>query len=116
MDDPAPDLSAAVVLGCLPLPVAHDAPAAAFAAPEGQPRLDDAAHVEWLSGATISDPLRGFPACHVVRVAHGQSMRQAHGPRGNDCPGCCEAPGLFLCKSAMKSYNVSKALTGLYDD
>lgn len=77
MDDPAADLSAAVVLGCLPLPVAHEAPAAAFAAPEGQPRLDDAAHVEWLSGAAISDPLRGFPACHVVRVAHGQSMRQA---------------------------------------
>ncbi|WP_394199361.1 hypothetical protein [Litoreibacter albidus] len=35
LDDPAPDLSAAIAAGCLPLLVAHDAPAAAFAAPEG---------------------------------------------------------------------------------
>ena len=30
LDDPAPDLSAAIALGCLPLLVAHDVPAATF--------------------------------------------------------------------------------------
>jgi hypothetical protein len=39
MDDPAPDLSAAIALGCLPLLVAHDAPAATFTAIEGQAKL-----------------------------------------------------------------------------
>lgn len=34
------------------------------------------------SGAAISDPLRGFPACHVVRVAEGQTLRQAAVAKG----------------------------------
>ncbi len=85
LDDPAPDLSAAIALGCLPLLVAHDVPAATFAAIEGQAKLDErAAHVVWLSGAAILDPLRGFPACHVVRVADGQTLRQAAVARGVD--------------------------------
>ncbi|MGR3793696.1 hypothetical protein [Vannielia sp. SX4] len=85
LDDPAPDLSAAIASGCLPLLVAHDAPAAAFAAPEGQPRLDErAAHIGWLAGAAESDPLRGFPACWVVRVAEGETLRQAAVSAGAD--------------------------------
>ncbi len=85
LDDPAPDLSAAISSGCLPLLVAHDTPAAAFAAPEGQPRLDKrAAHVVWLAGAAESDPLRGFPACWVVRVAEGETLRQAAVSAGAD--------------------------------
>lgn len=78
LDDPAPDLSAAIALGVLPLLVAHDVPAATFAAIEGQAKLDErAAHIVWLSGAALHDPMRGFPACHVVRVADGQTLRQA---------------------------------------
>jgi hypothetical protein len=85
LDAPAPDLSAAIALGCLPLLVAHDVPAATFTAIEGQAKLDERAqHVTWLSGAAISDPLRGFPACHVVRVAEGQTLRQAAVARGID--------------------------------
>ncbi|WP_439150039.1 hypothetical protein [Sulfitobacter sp.] len=34
-------------------------------------------HFVWLLGSAIHDPLRGFPACHVVRVADGQTLRQA---------------------------------------
>lgn len=78
LDGVLPDLSAAIALGCLPLLVAHDAPAAAFAAPEGQQLLSDrAAHLAWLAGAARHDPLRGFPACSVIRVAEGQTLRQA---------------------------------------
>ncbi|MDO6732477.1 hypothetical protein Q4577_20825 [Marinovum sp. 2_MG-2023] len=78
LDDVLPDLSAAIALGCLPLLVDHDAPVAAFATPEGQPLLSDrAAHIEWLAGAAKTDPMRGFPACQVVRVAEGQTLRQA---------------------------------------
>ncbi|WP_157046621.1 hypothetical protein [Roseovarius sp. 217] len=85
LDDPAPDLSAAIALGCLPLLTTHEAPAATFAAIEGQANLDErAAHVVWLSGAAIHDPLRGFPACHVVRVTEGQSLRQAAVAAGID--------------------------------
>ena len=85
LDNPAPDLSAAIALGVLPLLVAHDVPAVTFTAIEGQAKLDErAAHVVWLSGAATSDPLRGFPACHVVRVADGQTLRQAAVARGID--------------------------------
>jgi len=85
LDDPAPDLSAAIALGCLPLLVAYDVPAATFAAIEGQAKSDERAqHVTWLSGAAIHDPLRGFPACHVVRVADGQTLRQAAVAAGAD--------------------------------
>lgn len=85
LDDPAPDLSEAVALGCLPLLVPHDVPPATFAAIEGQAKLDErAAHVVWLSGAAIHDPMRGFPACHVVRVAEGQSLRLACAAAGVD--------------------------------
>ncbi|WP_288960478.1 hypothetical protein [Sulfitobacter pontiacus] len=85
LDDPAPDLSAAIALGCLPLLVAYDVPAATFAAIEGQAKPDERAqHVTWLSGAAIHDPLRGFPACHVVRVADGQTLRQAAVAAGAD--------------------------------
>lgn len=85
LDDPAPDLSAAIALGCLPLLVAQDVPAATFTAIEGQAKLDErAAHIVWLSGAAIHDPLRGFPACHVVRVADGQTLRQAAVSAGAD--------------------------------
>ncbi|MDT8856543.1 hypothetical protein RNZ50_16250 [Paracoccaceae bacterium Fryx2] len=78
LDDLPPDLTAAIALGCLPLLVASDVPEPTFAASEGQPRLGErAAHVEWLSGAAQADPLRGFPACAVVRVAQGQTLRQA---------------------------------------
>jgi len=85
LDDPAPDLSAAIALGCLPMLVALDVPPATFTAIEGQAKLDErAAHIVWLSGAAISDPLRGFPACHVVRVADGQTLRQAAVARGVD--------------------------------
>ncbi|MGO4908871.1 hypothetical protein ACEN2J_11140 [Pseudorhodobacter sp. W20_MBD10_FR17] len=85
LDDPAPDLSAALALGCLPLLMAHDVPAATFTAIEGQAKLDErAAHIVWVAGAAIHDPLRGFPACHVVRVAEGQTLRQAAVARGID--------------------------------
>jgi hypothetical protein len=85
LDDRAPDLSAAIALGCLPLLVAHDVPAATFTAIEGQAKLDERAqHITWLSGAAISDPLRGFPACQVVRVADGQTLRQAAAAAGVD--------------------------------
>ena len=85
LDDPAPDLSAANALGCLPLLVAHDVPAATFTAIERQAKLDErAAHVVWLSGAAIHDPMRGFPACHVVRIADGQTLRQAAVAAGVD--------------------------------
>lgn len=78
LDDPAPDLSAAIALGCLPLLVAHDVPAAPLVAPEAQPLLSDrAAHIVWLSGAAIHDAMRGFPACAVVRLQPGQTMREA---------------------------------------
>lgn len=43
LDDPAPDLSSAIALGCLPLLVAHDVPAATFTAIEGQAKLDERA-------------------------------------------------------------------------
>ena len=69
----------------MPLLVAHDVPAATFAAIEGQAKLDErAAHVVWLSGAALHDPMRGFPACHVVRVSEGQTLRQAAVARGID--------------------------------
>ena len=72
LDDPAPDLSAAIGLGCLPLLVAHDVPAATFTAIEGQAKLDEpAAHIAWVAGAALHGPMHGFPACHVVRVAEG---------------------------------------------
>lgn len=78
LDEPAPDLSAAIALGCLPLLVANDVPAATFTEIEGQAKLNERAqHVTWLSGAALHDPMRGFPACHVVRVAEGQTLRQA---------------------------------------
>lgn len=81
LDDPAPDLSAAIALGCLPLLVAYDVPAATFAAIEGQAKLDErAAHVVWLSGAQR----HGFPTCQVVRVAVGQTLRQAAVSAGVD--------------------------------
>lgn len=85
LDDPAPDLSAAIALGCLPLLVAADVPATAFAAIEGQAKLDERAqHIIWLSGAAIHDPMRGFPAGHVVRAAERQTLRQAAAARGID--------------------------------
>ena len=94
LDDPAPDLSAAIALGCLPLLVAHDVPAATFAAIGGQAKLDErAAHVVWLSGAAIHDPLRGFPACAVVRVAQGKTLRQAAVVAGIDP----DADRLIVC-------------------
>ena len=69
----------------IPLPVAHDVRAAPLVASEAQPLLSDrAAHIVWLSGAAIHDPLRGFPACHVVRVAQGQTLRQAAVSAGVD--------------------------------
>ena len=73
-------------LGCLPFLVAQDAPAATFAAPEkgAGHKLDErAAHMVRLSGASIFDPLRGFPACHVVRVVEAQTLRQAAAARGH---------------------------------
>jgi hypothetical protein len=85
LDDVAPDTTAAIASGALPLFVAHDAPAAPLVAPEAQPLLSDrAAHVVWLAGAAIHDPMRGFPACQVVRVADGQTLRQAAVARGVD--------------------------------
>ena len=85
LDDPAPDLSAAIALGCLPLLVAHNVPAATFTAIDRQAKLDErAAHVIWLSGGAIHDPLRGFPACRVVRVAQGQTLREAAVAAGVD--------------------------------
>lgn len=78
LDDLPPDMTAAMALGCLPLLVASDVPASTFAATEGQPRLSDrAAHVAWLAGAALYDPLRGFPAVAVVRLQPGQTMRDA---------------------------------------
>lgn len=85
LDDVPLDLSEAVAAGCLPLLVAHDVPAAPLVAPQAQAKLDErAAHIVWLSGAAISDPLRGFPACQVVRVAQGQTLRQAAVSAGAD--------------------------------
>jgi len=61
--------------------VAHDAPAANFSAIDGQAKLDErAAHVVWLSTAQRD----GFPACQVVRVAQGQTLRQAAVAAGVD--------------------------------
>ena len=72
-------------MGCLPLLVAHDVPAVTFAAIEGQAKLDErAAHVVWLSGAALHDAMRGFPACLVVRVAQGQTLRKAAVAAGVD--------------------------------
>ncbi|OCX66151.1 hypothetical protein BFP70_08610 [Thioclava sp. SK-1] len=85
LDDLPPDLSSAVAAGCLPLLVAHDVPAAPLVPPQAQAKLDErAAHIVWLSGAALSDPLRGFPACRVVRIAQGQTMRQAAVSAGVD--------------------------------
>lgn len=85
LDDVPPDTTAAIASGALPLFVAHGVPAAPLVAPEAQPLLSDrAAHVVWLSEAAIHDPMRGFPACHVVRVAEGQTLRQAAVAAGLD--------------------------------
>ena len=85
LDDFPPDMAEAVALGCLPLLVPHDVPAAAFAATQGQAKLNErAAHIEWVAGAALTDALRGFPAVAVVRVAQGQTMRQAAVAAGVD--------------------------------
>ncbi len=74
LDDPAPDLSAAVESGCLPLLVTHDVLEAEFEPSQGQPILTDrAAQLAWLSTAQRD----GFPACRVVSVAQGNTLRQA---------------------------------------
>ena len=70
LDDALPD----VPEGCLVLFVTVDGYQATLAAPDGQPALADrAANAEWLSTAQRDD----FPACHVVQIADGQTMRQA---------------------------------------
>lgn len=75
IDDALPDVPA----GCLALLVAAEGYQATFAAPEGQPALADrAAHVLWLSTASRE----GFPACHIVQIADGQTMRQATAAAG----------------------------------
>lgn len=80
-DDPAPDLSAAIALGCLPLLVAADVPVTTFAAIDGQANLDErVTHVVWLS----TEQRHGFPACHVVRVAEAQTLLQAAVSAGVD--------------------------------
>lgn len=74
LDDPAPDLSDAVALGCLPLLVANDVFEAEFEPSQGQPIVTDrAAQLAWLSTAQRD----GFPACRVFSVADGQTLRQA---------------------------------------
>ena len=85
LDDLPPDLTAAIGLGCLPLLVASDVPEATFAVSQGQPTLGErAAHVLWLSQAALSDPLRGFRACAVVRFQPGVTLRQATVAGGSD--------------------------------
>jgi hypothetical protein len=85
LDDVPPDLSSPLALGCLPLMVPYSVPAAAFAATQGQARLSERAqHIEWVAGAALTDPLRGFPAVAVVRVAQGQTLRQAAVSAGFD--------------------------------
>jgi len=74
LDDPAPDLSAVIELGSLPLLVAHDVLEAEFEPPQSQPIVTDrSAQLAWLSTAQRD----GFPACRVVSVADGQTLRQA---------------------------------------
>lgn len=78
LDDPAPDLTAEIALGCLPVLTAEAGHVPTWATPEGQPRLGNrAAHLRWLAGAG-----RGFPA--VVTVAAGQTLRQACNAAGVD--------------------------------
>lgn len=58
----------------LPLLVAHDVLEAEFEPSQGQPIVTDrAAQLAWLSTAQRD----GFPACRVVSVAQGQTLRQA---------------------------------------
>tara|TARA_R110002124_G_scaffold68177_1_gene184796 strand:- start:976 stop:1404 length:429 start_codon:yes stop_codon:yes gene_type:complete len=85
LDDVPPDTTAAIASGALPLFVADDVSAAPLVAPEAQPLLSDrAAHVVWLAGAAIHDAMRGFPACAVVRLQPGMTMRQAAVAAGVD--------------------------------
>ena len=84
LDDMPPDLAAAVALGCLPLLVPADLPAEPPKPPQGQPvTLDRALHVIWKAGAAKHRP-EGFPACAVVAVEAGQTLRQA-----------CAAAGIY---------------------
>lgn len=77
LDDALPDVPA----GCLALLVMAKGYQATYTAPEDQPALADrAAHVLWLSTASRE----GFPACQVVQIADGQTMRQAAVAAGVD--------------------------------
>ena len=91
MDDVLPDRSAELAQGCLPLLVVvtgdevYQVPQeTVLVPPQGQPRLADrAAQIEWLAASARSDGRRGdFPACYVVRIAEGQTMRQARTAAG----------------------------------
>ena len=74
LDDVPPEAPA----GCLPLFTLAPGNVPTWGEPQGQPSLvDRAQHVAWLAGAG-----RGFPA--VVKVAAGQSMRQACTAAGID--------------------------------
>jgi len=64
-------------LGCLALLMASDLPAPIFEAREAQTKLGErATHASWLTGATLSDPLRGFPARAAVRLQPGQTLHK----------------------------------------
>ena len=105
LDDLPPDMTEAAALGCLPLLVAFYLTAATFAATAAQPKLGErAAHVLSLSGAALSDPLRGFPACAVVGVPQGQTIRQAANAGGVDPqrrPLACEHPRSLFQRIAV---------------
>ncbi|MFC5738647.1 hypothetical protein [Sinirhodobacter huangdaonensis] len=84
LDDPAPDLTAEIALGCLPLLTPADVPAPAFAEAQGQAVvMDRAAHVIWKAGAAKARP-EGFPAVAVVGLEAGQTMRDACAAAGVD--------------------------------
>lgn len=84
LDDPAPDLTAEIALGCLPLLTPADAPEPTFTEPQGQPVLmDRAQQVAWRAGAAKHRP-EGFPALAVVALEGGQTMREACAAAGVD--------------------------------
>jgi|GEM_PF-955833 hypothetical protein len=84
LDDAAPDLTAEIALGCLPLLIAADVPAPAFTEPQGQPVLmDRAQQVAWRAGAAKARA-EGFPAVAVVGLDAGQTLREACAAAGVD--------------------------------
>jgi hypothetical protein len=84
LDDAAPDLTAEIALGCLPLLTPAEAPEPAFAEAKGQAVvMDRAAHMIWKAGAAKARP-ECFPAVAVVAVEAGQSLREACAAAGVD--------------------------------